>query len=227
MTISQWGTQTRDIVQNVWDRIVTFTPNLVGAILIMVVGVIIGWAIGYVVTRILQAARIQSLAEESKFDELLKKAKIRSDLAEISGSFVKWLIILVFIVPAANVLQLTGVQNFFGGVIHFVPIVLGVAVFVSFGVIFTDLIAKLVRAASDSLGFTTSKLVELVVRWTFYISFIIASMFALGVPQEFTVIMFIGVTAALAIGIGLSAGLGGQDHFNDLMKRIRSELKNK
>src|SRR5579872_40214 len=120
MTISDWGTQTRDIVQNVWDRIVTFTPNLVGAILITVVGVIIGIALGYIVTRLLKAAKIQSLADESKFDEVLKKAKIRSDIAEISGSFIKWLVILIFLVPASNVLQLVGVQNFFENILKFV-----------------------------------------------------------------------------------------------------------
>jgi hypothetical protein len=198
---------------------------LVGAIVIVVVGVIIGLAIGWVVTRILQAARVQSLSDEGKFTELLKKAKIRSDIPEICGSFVKWVIILTFLVPAANVLQLTGVQNFFEGILRFVPVVLGVAVFVSFGVIVADLLAKLARAASDSLGFTTSKLVEMIVRWVIYISIAIASMFALGVPEEFAVIMFIGVTSALGLGIGLAAGLGGQDHFNDLIKRVRTELK--
>ncbi len=225
MSINDWGTQTRDIVQNVWDRIVTFTPNLVGALLIILVGAIIGVVLGYIVTRIFQAIKLQTLADQSKFTEVLKKAKMKTDIAEISGSFVKWVVILAFLVPASSVLQLIGVHNFFEGILTFVPVVLGVAVFIVFGVMVADLIAKLARASAESLGFTTAKLVEMVIRWTFYIAIGIASMFALGVPQEFTVIMFIGVVSALALGIGLSAGLGGQTHFDDLVKRIRLELK--
>jgi hypothetical protein len=37
--------------------------------------------------------------------------------------------------------------------------------------------------------------------------------------------MFVGVVSALGIGIGLSLGLGGQAHMNDLIKRIRDEFK--
>src|SRR5665213_2223596 len=111
MTISDWGTQTRDTIQMVWDRIVTFTPNLIGALLIVLVGAIIGIILGFVVTRILQAIRIQNLSDQSKFTDVLKKAKLNSDIAEISGTFVKWVVILAFFIPAANILQVTGVQS--------------------------------------------------------------------------------------------------------------------
>lgn len=227
MTINDWGTQTRDIVQNVWDRIVTFTPNLVGAILIVLVGAIVGIVLGYVVTRILQAAKIQNLADQSKLTDVLKRAKLKTDLAEICGTFVKWVVILTFLVPASTILQVEGVRNFFEGIITFVPTVLAVGVFILFGAIVADMLARLARATTESLSATTAKLIEMVVRWSFYVAIAIASMFALGVPTEFSVIMFIGVVSALGIGIGLSFGLGGQEHADDLIKRIRSELKNK
>ena len=50
-------------------------------------------------------------------------------------------------------------------------------------------------------------------------------MFALGVPREFTVIIFIGIVSALALGIGLALGMGGKDHMNDLVKKVRDEFR--
>jgi len=227
MSIDQWGTQTRDIIQNVWDRSVTFTPNLVGAVLIVLVGAIVGVVLGYVVTRILQAIKLQSLSDQSKFTEVLKKARMQTDIAEIAGTFVKWLVILVFLVPAASILQVTGVQDFFEGILSYIPIVLAVGALIIFGVMVADMIAKLARAAADSLGATTARLVELVIRWTFYVSIAISSLFALGVPREFTVILFIGVVSAVALALGLSLGLGAQTHMNDLVKSVREEFKRK
>lgn len=227
MTINDWGTQTRDIVQNVWDRIVTFTPNLVGALLIVLVGAIIGIVLGYVITRILQAAKIQNLADQSKLTDVLKRAKLKTDVAEICGTFVKWVVILTFLVPASTILQLESVRNFFEGIITYIPTVLGVGVFVLFGTVVADTLGRLARATTESLSVTTAKLIEMVVRWSIYIAVAIASMFALGVPTEFSVIMFIGVVSAIGIGIGLSFGLGGKDHADDLIKRIRTELKSK
>ncbi|HSX42032.1 MAG TPA: hypothetical protein VLE93_01640 [Candidatus Saccharimonadales bacterium] len=227
MAINDWGTQTRDIIKMVWDRIVTFTPNLVGALLIVLVGAIVGVILGYVVTKILQAVRLQSLSDQSKFSDVLKKAKLNTDIAEITGSFVKWVVILAFFIPAANILQVTGVQNFFEGIFAFIPRVLGVGLLVIFGYLVANLFAALGRAATDSYGLTLSKLVENLIRWAFYVSIATTSLFALGVPTEFTVIIFIGLVSTIALGFGLAFGLGAQGHMNDLVKSARDEFKQK
>lgn len=227
MAINDWGTQTRDVIKMVWDRIVTFSPNLVGALLIVLVGAIVGIILGYVVTKVLQAVRLQSLSDQSKFSDVLKKAKLNSDIAEITGSFVKWVVILAFFIPAANILQVTGVQNFFEGVFSYIPRVLGVGLLVVFGYLVANLFAALGRAATDSYGLTLSKVVENLIRWAFYISIATTALFALGVPTEFTVIIFIGVVSMIALGFGLAFGLGAQTHMNDLVKSAREEFKRK
>lgn len=225
MSIDVWGTETRDIVQNVWDRIVAFAPNIIGAFVIVLVGAIIGVVIGYVVTRILQAIRLQSLSDQSKFSDVLKRAKFKTDIAEISGTFVKWVIIFAFLIPAATVLKVDGVRDFFEGILAYVPRVVAVSVLIMFGVAIADLIAKLARASAESIGATTARTVEFVIRWATYVSIGITSLFALGVPREFTVILFIGVVSALALALGLSLGLGAQGHMDDLVKKVRDEFK--
>lgn len=223
-----WSTQTRDIVQAVWNRIADFVPNLIGAALIVAVGVVVALILGYIVLQVLKAVRIQSwLGEQSGLVDVLKKAKMRTDLAEISATFVKWVVILAFIIPATIVLKVDGVRDFVESILAYVPTVLGVALLVLFGSQFAELMARLARAASDSMGLTISRAVEMLVRWAFYAFIAIAALFALGVPREFTVILFIGVVSALALGFGLSFGLGGQSHMNDLVKKLREDLKNK
>ena len=223
--IETWSTEVRTIVENVWNRLVDFTPNVVGAILILLVGAIFAYILGYVITRVLQAIKLQTLSDQSKLTEILKKAKLRTDVAEVAGTFAKWVVILAFMIPAANVLKVEGVASFFEGVLVFVPRVVAVAIFIVFGYQVADVVARLFRTLSESIGTTIAKLCEMVIRWTILTSIAIASLFALGVPQEFAFIMFIGVVSALALAIGLAFGLGGQDHSSDLIKRIRQELK--
>ncbi len=223
---NQWGVASRDVVESVWNRIVDFSPNLVGALVILFVGVVVALILNYVVTQILRAIQIQKwLGDQTHLTDILKKAKMRTDIAEISGSFVKWVVILVFLVPAANILKIDGVQLFFDGALSYVPRVLGVAFLIIFGSQVVELTARLVRASVDSLGLTVAKLVEMVVRWAFYTSIAITSMFALGVPQQSISTMFTGIVFALAVALGLSLGLGGQNHMNDLIKKIREDLK--
>lgn len=223
--IDTWGTEVRDVLQMTWDRIVEFAPNIIGAVLIVLIGAVVGMILGYIVTRILQAARVQSLSDQSRFTEVLRKAKLGADIAEITGNFVKWVTVLAFLIPAAAVLKVEGAQDFFEGMLLYVPKVLGVAVFVIFGAMLTDVLAKMARVSVDSLGLTLGKVIDALVRWAMYIFIALTAMFALGVAREFIVIMFTGLVAALAIGFGLSFGLGAQSHMNDLVKRIREDLR--
>ncbi|MDP3993209.1 MAG: hypothetical protein Q8Q05_03320 [bacterium] len=223
---NQWGTTTRDVVESVWNRFVDFLPNIIGALVVVLIGIIVALILNYIIVQILKAAQVQKwLGEQTRLVDVLKKARMRSELPEIAGGFVKWVVILAFLVPAAAILKVEGVQDFFEGVLSYIPRVLAVGFLIVFGSQVVEMIARLVRASVDSMGLTVAKLVEMVVRWAFYTSIAITSLFALGVSQQFTVIMFIGVVSALAIALGLSLGLGGQNHMNDLIKKIREDLK--
>ncbi len=224
--IDTWGTSTRDVLQSTWDRIVAFAPNIVGAVIIALVGAVVAMILGYVVTRILQAIKIQSLSDQSRLTDVLKKAKLRTDIAEISGTFVKWVVFLAFLIPAAAVLQIEGAQDFFNGMFLYIPKVLGVAVFVILGSVLADALAKLARVSTESMGLTIGKAIGVLVRWSLYIFIALTAIFALGVAREFIVIMFTGLVAALAIGFGLSFGLGAQTHMNDFVKKVRDDFRN-
>lgn len=227
MSIDVWGTEVRDSLQILWDRIVEFAPNMVGAIVIALVGGIIAIILGYVVTAILKAVKLQSLSDQSKFSDVLKKAKLSTDISEIAGTFTRWVVILAFLIPAAVVLRVEGVANFVEGILSYIPRVLAVVVLVLFAHQIVEAVARLTKAAASSLGSTIGKLSESTVRWAMYLSVAITAMFALGVPREFTVILFIGLVSALALGIGLALGMGGKDHMNDLVKRLRDEFRQK
>lgn len=223
--IDTWGTEVRDVLQEMWDRIVAFAPNIIGAVVIALIGAVVGMILGYVVTRILQAVKIQSLADQSRFTDILRKAKIRSDIAEISGSFVKWLVFLAFLIPAATVLQIEGAREFFEGMMLYVPKVLGVALFVVIAVLLADAIAKLARVSVEAMGLTIGRVIDSLVRWSLYVFIVLTAMFALGVAREFIVILFTGLVASMAIAFGLSFGLGAQTHMNDLVKKVRDDFR--
>lgn len=223
--VQDWSTEVQTIVESTWDRIVAFVPNVLGSVLILLVGAIIAWVLGYAVTRLLQVAKVQMLADQSKFTDVLKAAKLNADIAELSGTFVKWVVVLAFFVPAASTLQLENVEAFFEGVLVFVPKLVAIALLIMFGYAVADVVSKLVRATVQSVGSVTAKFAELFVKWTMLTAVGITTMWAIGVPQEFTVILFIGAVSMVALAAGLAFGLGAKDHANDLVKHLRSELK--
>jgi|GEM_PF-1518809 len=225
--IDLWGIETRETLLELWNRVLEFVPNIVGALIIVLVGLIVAWILHYIVVQVLKAVKLQNLADQSGLTAALKKAKLRTDVSMISADFVKWVTVLAFLLPASVVLRIEGVSSFIESILGYIPTVLFVALLVLFGSIFTEAVSRLTRAVSESLGFTISKILETIVRWSLYTFILVTSLFALGVPREFSLIMFVGIVAALAIGIGLSLGLGLQSHMNELAKRVREELRQK
>lgn len=226
MSINDWGTQTKDVVSSVWDRVVEFAPNVIGALVIALVGVILGVVIGYLVAKILQTAKLQVLSDQSKLSEVLKKAKLNVDLAEICGSFVKWVIILTFLVPAASVLKVMGVKSLFEEIILFIPRLTATLLLLLFSSKIADLMGRVTRVATESLGVTLAKTMAIFAQVAVYVSAVILSMYALGISENFISMMTIGLVAGLAIALGLSLGLGGQAHVHELIKKVRDEVKN-
>lgn len=225
--MSAWSTSTKDMLSDLGNRVGAFTPNIFGALLIVLFGIVVAFLVGYAVTLILRSAKLQTLCDQIGLSDILKRANISADVAKVVGNFCKWVLVFAFFIPAADILQVFGVRDFFESVLTYIPIVIGVVLLVAFGMKFADMIANLVRAASEGVGITSSKLLAHIARFSILTAVAILALFSLGVPRDFTVIMFIGITSALALGLGLSLGLGATDHMNDLIKGVRADLGKK
>ena len=225
MSINDWASVTKDALVNTWDRSVTFVPNLLGGILIALFGVIVAVIIGYIVTLILRAIKLQTLSDQLNVTEALKKAKLDTDVSKLAGNFIKWVIIFTFLIPAASVLQIIGVKDYFEYALSYIPTILGVLLFVVIGLKIAEFLSYLVRVSFEGFGLPWARFSEILTRVSVVAVIGILAMFSLGVPREFTIYLFLAVALGGAIALGLSAGLGGKDHMDDLFKTIRERLK--
>jgi len=225
--INDWASTTKDVLVDSWNRALTFVPNLLGGILIALFGIIVAVIIGYVVTLILRAVKLQILSDQLNVTDSLKKARLETDVAKLTGNFVKWVIIFIFLIPTTSIMRVEGVQAYFEGVLAYIPVVLGVIFLVVLALKVAEFVSSLVRVSFEGFGLPWAKFSEILARVSVLSVFGILGLFSLGVPREFTIYMFLAVALGLSIALGLSAGLGGKDHMDDLFKSIRENLKKK
>lgn len=225
MTISDWTTTTSDSISQYWTRIVDFLPHIIGAILIIIVGLIIAVILKWAVVTILEALKVQLFFDKVKFTEVLKKAGITFKSEQVCGEFVKWLTIIVFLIPAAKVVGLGAISDFLERILSFIPNVVVAALIVLLGTLFAGLMAQVVKAAAAGLGVTSSRVLATLTRYIIYIFVGFAAFFQLGISSYLINVMFTGLVASLAIAGGLAFGLGGQTAASDLIKKIREDFK--
>jgi len=218
-----------NIVGSAWltifDRFISFLPNLIGAIIILVIGWVIGMVVSTVIDRLFRLVGLQALFEKAKVEDVLKKANSDKDATTLLASVGKWIIYLVAFIAAANTLQLTTVADFLNQVLNYVPQVIVAMAIVLIGLVLAHFLAAVVRGAIQSAGLAFADTSALITRTSIVVFAVLAALTQLGFASAMINTLFVGVVAFLAIAGGLAFGLGGKDAAADWIDQIRKQLK--
>lgn len=225
MVLQDWTTAVADSWTSIWDRFVNFLPNLIGALIILVVGWIVGVIISMVVDRLFRVIGLQTVFEKAKVEDLLKKGNIEKDTTSLLAGVAKWIIYLVAFIAAANTLKLPDVASFLDRILAYVPSVVAGGAILLIGLVLAHFLSNVVKGTMLAADFAASEAVAAIVRYSIIIFTFLAVLSQLGVAENLIGTFFIGLVAFLAIAGGLAFGLGGQGVAKDILEKIRKELK--
>ena len=225
--IINWWDSVTLALSDAWTRILTFLPNFIGAFVVLLIGLIVAGILKWVVVQILNAIQLESLAKRVKFTEILEKTGVKTDLNELLGNLVKWVIIIIFLLPALEVLGMPQVSDVLSQVLAYLPqaIVAGFLIFV--GLIISDVVAHFVKGTAVAIGSANSSALASVARYAILVFVAIIALAQLGVATNFLLTLFTGIVAMIAIAGGLAFGLGGKDAAADLIKKLREDFSKK
>lgn len=225
MIFKDWLTVTNDAWISIWDKFVSFLPNLIGAIIILVIGWVIGMVVATLIDRLFRLVGLQALFEKAKVEDVLKKANADKDATSLIASAFRWIIYLVAFIAASNTLKLTAVADFLNSVLTYVPQVIIAVAIILMGLILAHFLAAVVKGSIKSAGLAFADTASLIVRWSIIVFSVLAALAQLGIATSMINTLFVGLVAFLAIAGGLAFGLGGQNAAKELIEDIKKELK--
>lgn len=223
-TVEAWGTVTVSSLQGLWDGLISILPAIVGALLVLIIGWVVAISLGRLATQILRAFRVDQAVERIGAKKGIEKAGYKFNVADLFGDLVKWFLIIVFVLAAADILGLPRVSDFLTEVLLYIPNIVVAVVILSAGVLLANFLAKLVRGSVKVAGLASSDLVATVVRWSVLVFSILVALDQLGVAQSVIGTLINGLVAMLAIAGGLAFGLGGREAASDFIKKVRQEI---
>lgn len=223
--VQDWTTVTWQALQSLWQGFLGFIPKIVGAIIIFVIGWFIAIWIGKLVAEILKKLRLDRIFEKGKWDEALEKADFRMKMSDFIGGIVKWVLIIVFLLAAVEILGLTQFAIFLRAIVGWLPnLVVAAAIFVV-AVIVADISEKLVRAIVGKMNVNYVKLIGNIVRWAIWIFAILAILSQLGVAKDIVQILVTGFVALIVISCSIAFGLGGKDLAREVLENFKGKFR--
>ncbi len=213
-------------VQTLTAGVADLVPRMLAALLFVIVGWIFGAAVGRVVEQLVDTMKADEWLAKAGVDKFLLRAGYKLN----AGAFVGWLakifFILVFLIPAFNILGLSQVNTFLSEVLVYIPQVIVAAIILFVASIASDLLSGMVSGATKAMGSNMANILGSVTRWAIWIFAFMIALTQLGIAAQYMSILFTGIIAMLALAGGLAFGLGGKDAATELIKGIRSEIKN-
>src|SRR3989338_9171325 len=112
MYLDTWSQVLTASFQNLWIGVVNFVPNLIVAILIVIIGWAIGALLGRVVSQVVKSLKVDDALRKAGVEEFLNHGGISLSSGGFLGALVKWFIMLVFVIASLDVLNLNQVNEF-------------------------------------------------------------------------------------------------------------------
>lgn len=227
MIITTWGDALSTSFQNLWIGVASYIPNLIVAVIIFILGWIVGTIVGRGVEQIFKSVRVDEALKKTGADEVMHRGGMHLNSGVFVGGLVKWFIILVFLIASFDVLGLAQVNEFLQGVVlSYLPkVIVSVLVLLVAGVL-GDAMQKVVTASARAANVRSAGMLGVVTRWVIWIFALLVALSNLGIAAPFFQTLFTGFVIALSLAIGLAFGLGGQDAAADMIKKVRSEAGN-
>jgi hypothetical protein len=193
--------------------LLSYLPQLVGAIVILIVGYIIAKVLQAVVARVLKAVGFDGWMEKSGIKRFFDRAQTTQTPVTILGKLVFWFVFIITITMATDALGIRQVSAVFSQLIAYIPNIIAAVLILVLAGLLAQFVAGLVRGATglDVLG-TAAQAAILIYA-------VFAALTQLGIAVQLTAPTFLIVLGSAALAAAIAFGWGARNVAQDIVER--------
>jgi len=223
---STWGDSFTMALQNLWVSFAQFVPGFLFAIIVFILGWVVGSIIGKAVAQVIGALKVDKALESAGVGSVMEKAGLKLNVGGFIGAVVKWFIIIVFLVASLDILHLSAVTEFLRmDVLGYLPHVIIAALVLVIAAVLADIVSKVVTASAMAAGLRSANFFGSLAHYAIWIFGFIFALDQLGIAQPYMQTLFAGLVAMLALAGGLAFGLGGKDAASRTIEKLKEHVK--
>jgi hypothetical protein len=196
-------------IQQALDRFFGYLPNILGFLVILVVGFIVARVVKKILDKALEKAKIDETLQNSKAGGFVDKVSPGGRPSRLVGGLVFWLIMLFVLTAAIGALKIPSVTTFMNQVLAYLPnVIAAVIIFV----IAAAVSGAVAAVAAKTMGDTpTGKLAATVIPGVIMAVAVFMILTQLKIAPTIVMITYAAVLGMLALAGALAFGLGGRE----------------
>jgi small-conductance mechanosensitive channel len=200
-------------LQNALSTFLSYIPQLIGALIILIVGYIVAKVLQAVVGRVLQAVGFDRWMERGGIKQFFDRAETNQTPVSILGQLVFWFVFIIAITMAADALGIPQVSAVLAQLIAYIPNIIAAILILILAALLANFLAGIVRGA------TGSETLSSIARYAIIVYAVFAALTQLGIAVQLTANTFLIVLGAVALAGALAFGIGGREVARDILEK--------
>jgi len=186
-------------------------PKLGAALLLLIIGWLVARMVQLVIGGILKRVGLDRLGEKAGGAKLLQNLGLDSSISRLLARLVYWLVLLIFVLAAAESLGLQGMSATLQGVVDYLPNVLVAMLILLLGSLIGRLVGNTLGALADSSGIRGGLALGQASRYVILIFVAVLALEQLGVETALLVSFATVLITALMLALAIAFGWGSRE----------------
>lgn len=225
MVVQSWTDVVVASLQNLWYGFVAFIPDLIGALIVLIVGLIVAAGLGALVEKLFDWIKLDAALAKLGLGSHFERAGLRLRGSRFLGRLVYWFVVVAFLLAAADILRLTALSSFLRDVLAYLPNVIAAVLIMLASVVVASFLKKLVVASVMSARLHAAHFLGTLTWWSVAVFGFLTALVQLNVAASVINTIITGFIAMLAIAGGLAFGLGGREYAAHLIEKLRDHTE--
>jgi hypothetical protein len=206
-------------------KVVTFLPNLLAMITILVIGFITAWVIKTLLLRFLKAIQFDRVSERWGLTHVLSRGGMAYSPASLVSRFFYWVIVLITLILGINALEVAATQNFIAQFFSYLPNLFAAVIILVIGYLIAIFLGQATLIAAVNAQMESAKLLSRSVRWFIIILSLTMALYHLGIAEKVIVAAFSITFGGIVLALAIAFGWGGRELAKDFLERLYLKKK--
>ena len=215
-----WKATISDSFNKFLGKVITFLPNLLAMITILIIGFLMAWIVKMMLVRFLKAIQFDKVSEQWGLTRILSKGGVTYSPANLLGRFFYWIIILITLILGINALEVAATQSLVTQFFNFLPHLFAALGILVVGYLIGAFLGQTTLIAAVNAQMDSARLLSCTVRWFIIVLSLTMALYHLGIAEKVIVAAFSITFGGIVLALAIAFGWGGRELAKNFLEKL-------
>ncbi|MBZ5562391.1 MAG: hypothetical protein LAP13_08210 [Acidobacteriia bacterium] len=185
--------------------------SLIGVLILILLGLVVGWLAKELVYRILRLVRFDRLCDRLGIEREIERLGLARSSSYLAGQIVQGIIILTALLAGLNAMRTPWTTNLVERFFLYLPHLLAALLVLVVGVLVSRFLGRSVLIAAVNAGISSARLLAGLTRFFVIVLAIVAALDEVGIGRTTIIVTFAILFGGLVTAAAIALGLGGRE----------------